>query len=111
MNISLTSISFLVALNAPLLLQNHLQASRSHTWADGHGDLEVSYINNEWHWTLEEGKTLDSVQIQLGKSSLSLIPDLPDFEFFGKPESPIWVIPQSSQSGVPFMRIPSREPA
>lgn len=86
-------------------------ATPSYVWEDGHGDLEVSYMQGEWIWTLEQGKTPDSVVIKLGATSLLLVPDLADFEFLGEPDAPVWIIPQSAQAGVPFMGIASETPS
>ncbi len=82
-------------------------ATPTFIWEDGHGDLEVSYIQGEWIWTLEQGKEPDSVEIKLGAASLLSVPDLADFEFLGEPGAPVWIIPQSAQAGVPFMGIAS----
>ncbi|MBT5925041.1 MAG: hypothetical protein HOH33_00315 [Verrucomicrobia bacterium] len=105
------SAMYYMGLIAGILFQLEIEADRSFVWQEGHGDLEVSYIDGEWHWTMEAGRAPETVALGLGSAALNLVPDLPDFEFLGTPGSPVWIIPQSAQPGIPFMGIASDTPS
>ncbi len=74
-------------------------------WVDGHGDVHVDYVSGEWQWAIIEDDDPDMTIVELGSGSQVVIPDLEQFQFLGTPGSPLWVSPQVSRDGVPFIGI------
>lgn len=79
-------------------------------WSQGHGDIEVSYLNGEWEWTVEDGRNPSETIIAIDNNGLNLIPDVPSFSFLGEPGAKIWIVSQSETVGVPFVGLASDTP-
>lgn len=76
-------------------------------WADGHGDLGVSYADGNWFWHAHQGKPVDQVSIRLEDITRHEIPDDPAFEFLGSSGNPIWIIAAGQTPGIPFLGVSS----
>ncbi len=82
-------------------------------WREGHGDLAINRIVGQWRF----GVVMDAfpgaefapneVVIQMTASARLEIPDLPAFQFLGKPNDPIWIAPQGQIPGMPYLGLSS----
>ncbi|HAV61262.1 MAG TPA: hypothetical protein DCY13_02740 [Verrucomicrobiales bacterium] len=90
-----------------------LQAEEPTVWIEGHGDLAINRINNEWRFGVitdafpAKEFAPDQVLIRLSDNARLEIPDLPNFGFLGTPGDPIWIAPQSQSAGVPYLGLSS----
>ncbi len=90
----------LLAMSLATLMVN---AEERLKWTDGHGDLQVGYHNEAWDWGAWINSSPDEVIISLDQASKALIPENPDFEFLGEPDTPVWIAPQVDKEGVVFL--------
>ena len=80
-------------------------AEERQLWTDGHGDLQVGYVDGSWIWRAWLNSSPDEVSIGLREESKVFIPDNPNFDFLGAPGDPIWIAPQVDREGVVFLGI------
>ena len=85
------------------VLKNNANAQEHGKWAIGHGDLTVDYVGSEWVFSFHHEDEDHDQTILLDQNSRNTIPDISRFDFLGKAGDPIWIIPQISTEGIPFM--------
>jgi surface-anchored protein len=71
-------------------------------WSSGHGDVGLTYSDGQWSFTVRNAAP-DEILVQGGASARLMIPPNPDFSFLGQPGDPIWILPQSQVSELPFL--------
>ncbi len=106
------SVACLAALSAAIWLASTGTgfAGERSLWSDGHGDLSVHYTENQWQWGVEVDSLPgmhppEKVIIALGADAQNAVPDDPAFAFLGGAGDLVWILPQFSQKGVPFMGV------
>ena len=96
----------LITLGVLLLVavaKNNINAQDHGKWAIGHGDLTVDYVGSKWVFSFHHEDEDHDQTIVLDQNSRNTIPDISRFDFLGKAGAPIWIIPQISTEGIPFM--------
>ena len=83
--------------------KNNVNAQEHEKWAIGHGDLTVDYVDSEWVFSFHQENEDHDQTMVLDQNSRNIIPDVSTFDFLGKAGSPIWIIPQITTEGIPFM--------
>ena len=86
-----------------VVLKNNANAQEHGKWAIGHGDLTVDYVGSEWVFSFHHEDEDHDQTILLDQNSRNTIPDISRFDFLGKAGDPIWILPQISTEGIPFM--------
>lgn len=90
-----------------------LHAAEPTVWLEGHGDLAINRIDNEWRFSViidafpATEFAPDDAVIRLRDNARLEIPNMPDFSFLGSVGDPIWIAPQSQSAGVPHVGLSS----
>ncbi|MFP5020743.1 choice-of-anchor M domain-containing protein [Pseudonocardia phyllosphaerae] len=75
--------------------------------SQGHVDLAPRVVDGAWRLQIEDGSAdppawhdADHVVLQARDTARTAVPADPRFGFLGTPGSPVWLLPQSQQSGI-----------
>ena len=92
--------AFLAAL---IFKPDYAHAQEREKWITGHGDLSVSYIQDQFVWNIWEGEDPRTTIVCLGPTTQVSIPDLESFSFLGDPGTSIWIAPMVEDGSNIFM--------
>ncbi len=88
-------------------LMPNAEAGERTAWTIGHGDLAINYSGGQFMPKIEEltpsALEPSAVEIRLNNLAKMTIPASATFSFLGIPGDPIWVIPQTENTMIPWM--------